>query len=563
MSHFCRFASLLTIAVVSQAAHSQEGVPSAGDLLRQVTPPPPPALPQPVLPGVGNLPPAPMRALPPGGQQVQVNRIDIVGNRVIDRATLQQLVDLEVGKSMTLANMEELATGITRFYRSRGYFVARAYVPEQDVTDGTLRLQVVEGNYGRFVLTNRSIVRDDVVQGLLDDIKDRDIVSLDTLERAMLIINDTPGSKVVRADVMPGERVGTSDFAIGTEATPRLDGFVLVDNHGSRYTGRDRVSFGGNWNSPSQRGDRLGVSGLATVNGNLLNARAAYSALVRSDGTRLEAAAGRTTYNLGGVYAALDATGTADSYELNVSHPWKRTRNASLALGVGYVHRELRDEVGAVSTRTSKRSDAIAFRADGNWTHPWMSLDGLTTLQTSVTVGRLALNDATAKAQDAAGARTAGEWSKLNLAVSRISLLPNDLQLTALARLQTTLGGRNLDGSERLTVSGAGNVSAYPMGELAGDQALVTRLELTVPMGLTRDVALQGTVFTSWGMARAAHPVGSQGSTRQLADFGVGLNVSYRNALLRIVLPTRLHGGAPTSESVPKTRVLVQASFTL
>jgi hypothetical protein len=60
-------------------------------------------------------------------------------------------------------------------------------------------IRVVEGNDGRFIL-DKSLVRDDIVQGLLDDIKDCDIVSLDTLERAMLIINDTPGVTVTRAD---------------------------------------------------------------------------------------------------------------------------------------------------------------------------------------------------------------------------------------------------------------------------------------------------------------------------------------------------------------------------
>ena len=64
------------------------------------------------------------------------------------------------------------------------------------------------------------------------------IAGLDTLERAMLIINDTPGSQVVRADVMPGTAVGTSDFAVGTAADPEHEGFVLLDNHGTKATGK-------------------------------------------------------------------------------------------------------------------------------------------------------------------------------------------------------------------------------------------------------------------------------------------------------------------------------------
>ncbi|TFZ00134.1 ShlB/FhaC/HecB family hemolysin secretion/activation protein [Ramlibacter humi] len=555
-----RLSPALALALAGHAL--AQTPPTAGDVLRQATPPAAPAAPAPALPTIAPLP-APMKALPgDGGKAVPVRSVRVEGNRVIATDVLQAQVQDAAGKPMTLAQMEELATRLTRYYRAQGYFVARAYVPAQDLTDGQLVVRVVEGNYGRFVLDNRSLVRDDVVQGLLDDVKDSDIVSLDTLERAMLIINDTPGVQVVKADVLPGQKVGTSDFAIGTTATAPYDGFVLADNHGSRYTGRERVTFGANWNSPTGRGDRLGATGLASTNGNLLNARVAYSALARSDGTRIEGAVGRTTYSLGDVYSALGARGTADSYELSATHPWKRTRNASVELGAGLVHRDLRDEVGATATSTRKTSDALVLRASTNRTHGVFGMDGITAASATVTFGTLHFRDAAAGALDAAGAQTAGSWSKLNLAATRVSALPSRLQLTTGVRAQHVLNGRNLDGSERLTVSGVGGVPAYPLGELAGDNALVAQAELAAPLGTVGDARVQGTVFADWGLARAAHPINAAGQTRQIADAGVGLNVGYGNSLLRVALATRVHGGAPTSEPAPRTRLLVQAGLT-
>lgn len=556
--------SLLSVALTLAFANTAIGQtvpPSAGDVLRQAVPPAP-AQPRAALPAIGNLPPAPMTALAAGTSAVVVRTIAVEGNRVIDTATLQAQVHDAAGKTLTLAQMEEYAARLTLYYRTKGYFVARAYVPEQDLTDGNLKLRVVEGNYGNFVLDNKSYVHDDVVQGLLDDIKDRDIVSLDTLERAMLIINDTPGVRVVKADVMPGQKVGTSDFSVGTEATRKYDGFLLADNHGSRYTGKERISFGANWNSPSGHGDRLGIAGLVTTNGGLLNARVAYSTLVRTDGTRVEGAVGRTTYSLGDAYAELGAKGRADSFELNVSNPAKRTRDASVELGAGIVHRNLRDDVAAGSTATRKSSDALALRVNGNWTHALFGLDGLTTFSGALTFGRLKFDDAATAALDAAGARTAGNWSKLNLDAARVTLLPHDLQLNLSARAQTVLNHRNLDGSEKLTISGVGSVAAYPLGELAGDRGLVTRAELAAPFGTVGGAQVQGTAFTSWGLARASAPILPAQQTRQLADAGIGVNVNAGHALLRVMLATRVHGGAPTSEPAPRTRLLLQAGGT-
>ena len=89
----------------------------------------------------------------------------------------------------------------------------------------------------------------------------------------MLIINDTPGVVVTGADVMPGSDVGTSDFAITTQATKRVDGYVVVDNYGSRYTGENRVQALANINSPFNIGDKITVSGLVSNGADLKNGK--------------------------------------------------------------------------------------------------------------------------------------------------------------------------------------------------------------------------------------------------------------------------------------------------
>ena len=104
----------------------------------------------------------------------------------------------------------------------------------------------------------------------------------------MLIIDDTPGVKAIQADVMPGEKVGTSDFAIAADATAPYNGYVMLDNYGSVYTGKDRLSSNADWNSPGGRGDQLSLGGLATQDSGLLNGRLAYSALAATNGTHAE-----------------------------------------------------------------------------------------------------------------------------------------------------------------------------------------------------------------------------------------------------------------------------------
>ena len=550
------------LALVFSPAALAQTPPGIGEALRQAQPPAVPAAPAPVLPAVGGLVEAPLTRLP-GGPTVTVKAIEIVGNRVLDAAVLHSLVADAVGKALTLAELEALALRITRHYRAAGYFVARAYIPAQEISAGNLRIRVVEGNYGRFHLKNQSPVKDAIVQGLLDDIKDADIVSFDTLERAMLIINDTPGVRVTRADVMPGEQVGTSDFAVDTEAGPRRGGYVMADNHGSRYTGKNRLSFNADFNSPTGHGDRLSVSGMGSDDGGLLNGRIGYSTLLAANGLRGEIAASHTRYELGSTYASLDALGTATGIDAGLTWPLRRTRAQTVEVGLTAAYRDLRDEIRTDASDIPKTLWSLTGSLDLRDERPLFGLAGLTQANVAVTFGDLDIRDATARADDAAGARTDGSYGKLMLSLSRVSLLPHTLSLTTSLKAQHAFNDKNLDGSERMAVSGMGGVMAYPGGELIGDDAVWLRAELARPLPLPDKLKAraEGSLFADYGKAAASHDVGDP-SRRDIADIGLGLNLRWQEgALLRLILAHRLGDDAPTSEPWSRNKLLVQAGW--
>ena len=131
--------------------------------------------------------------------------------------------------------LSKLLSLINNYYRDKGYFVARAYLPQQELSKNSnvLKIFILEGNYGEFKLENSSLVSDKVIQDILDSVKDKDIISFNTIERVTNLINDRAGSVVTKASISPGQKVGTSDFDIGVESTKRVDGYIVADNYGS------------------------------------------------------------------------------------------------------------------------------------------------------------------------------------------------------------------------------------------------------------------------------------------------------------------------------------------
>lgn len=558
-------ASVVLSALAASIAQAQTP-PNIGDALRQVPAAPAPAQTAPALPRLGGTAfEPPLQALPAQGPALQVKAINIVGNREIPTSELTALVAGELGKALTLADLEALASRLTRHYRAKGYFVARVYVPRQEVVDGIVTLRAVEGNYGQFILKNNSRVRDDIVQGMLDDVKKYDIVSLDTLERAMLIINDTPGSKVTRADVMPGQAIGTSDFVVGTEADPEHAGFILLDNHGTRATGKHRASFNWDWNSPTGRGDRLSTSGLVSQEQGLLNGRLGYSVSLAPSGWRGEMALAHTRYEVAADYfdspTPPDVTGTASSVELGVTYPIRRIRAQTIEAALSYAGRHMEDVVDSGAGArlvTPKKSHAVTAALNIRDEDPLAGWDGVTQASVGVTAGRLSIDgDALLTDQAQAGPHTHGTFSRFNASLSRVSLLPHQFSLSGTLRLQQNLG-RNLDHTERLGVTGIGGVMAYPGSELSGSNARQVRIELARPLPQWQGFGSQWSVFTNWGQAQPTR----QDDWRSVRDVGLGWTANHPGgALVKAYLAHRLDDQPAQSEKTSRNKFWIQAGY--
>ncbi|CDN62113.1 putative activation/secretion signal peptide protein [Burkholderia cenocepacia H111] len=152
----CVAATLL----VTGFAHAQVPVPSAGQSIRDIEAAPP-SLPAAARPDI-DLPPVEPPPAPAhdAGPRVAVRGFAIEGNTVIATERLQALLVEFMHRDLSFAELQQAASRITHYYRERGYVLARAYLPRQDIDDGTIRIAIVEGRYGKIDVQNHSRVLD-------------------------------------------------------------------------------------------------------------------------------------------------------------------------------------------------------------------------------------------------------------------------------------------------------------------------------------------------------------------------------------------------------------------
>ncbi|WP_442680880.1 ShlB/FhaC/HecB family hemolysin secretion/activation protein [Sphingomonas sp. ASY06-1R] len=533
--------SLFTVALAAtaQVAFAQQAIPGVGVQLQQIPPPP---MREKASPDIALERRAPSVTSGAAGPSVRVDVLHVTGQSLYSEPELISATGLVLGRTMTLGELRNAAARISDFYNARGYFLARAYVPEQNVDGGTVTIVVLEGRYGKIDIRNATRLSNRVPQGILSGLDSGDIVTTAPLERRLLLLSDMPGVRV-KSTLAPGSAVGTSDLIVDVAPGRSVTGSVEADNAGNRYTGTYRLGGSVYVNNPAGIGDVLSLRVLGS-SGGLGYGRVAYQAPVGN--FTVGAAYTHLRYDLGREFNALDADGTADIFSGFVSYPLIRSRDVNLYALASVDYKLLKDNIDATSTRSRRNSAAVTLGFSGDT----RDSSGWNNFSAGVSFGDLHFKDPRERAADALTARSGGGFGKFQGSIARLQTVSGPVTIYGAVRGQVAFN--NLDSSEKMELGGAYAVRAYPEGEAYGDTGYVATIEPRLNLdrwtpGLPGHFQLIG--FIDTGEVRYAHNpwfVGSNHARR--SGYGGGVNWYGPHGLaLRASYARRLGNEAVTS----------------
>jgi hemolysin activation/secretion protein len=505
---------LLTLA---QGALAQE-IPGAGTQLQQLPQPPQQQAVQPKIRiEEATTPQA------PGADSVRVlvNELRVTGATRFTAAELIAVTQFKPGSELTLADLETMAARITEFYRRHDYFVARAYLPAQDVTRHVVTIAVVEGTYGKVTLRNTSHLSDDVAMARLNGVDRANPIALAPLESRLLLLSDLPGIRTT-STLVPGEAPGTSDLVVDIAPGHLISGSVDADNAGNPYTGEERVGATLNLNDPLGRGDLASLRLLTSGRG-LKYGRLSYQ---MPFGARVAAgvAYSKLDYRLGRQFAVLDANGSAEVASVFGTVNLIRSRRTNLYAGLAYEDRTFQDRIDLFDAVTDKKAHVGIASLYGN-RQDSIGGGGMNSFFMVLTAGSLDIQTPQALAADAASARTNGSYQKLWFNAARVQRVTDAISLRASFTGQ--LASKNLDQSEKMVLGGMDGVRAYPQGEAFGDQGYLGSLEASLLLGgLSNTVPGQVHLLTfvdGGHITINKNPWVAGDNSRTLGSVGVGL----------------------------------------
>ncbi|MFK5914030.1 MAG: ShlB/FhaC/HecB family hemolysin secretion/activation protein [Woeseiaceae bacterium] len=165
-------------------------------------------------------------------------------------------------RGITLGQIETIADKITRFYRERGFILAKAYIPKQEVRDGIVTLTLLLGMLGDVSVNNNKIYSSSKLKSVFDDMLTKPVTSK-AVEENLYLINDFPGI-IVNGYFEPGYQVGDTKLTINVKHEDKTNANIRLDNHGTKSTGKNRVYADIQVNNLLGNADLLGVSVLNT-----------------------------------------------------------------------------------------------------------------------------------------------------------------------------------------------------------------------------------------------------------------------------------------------------------
>ena len=563
-----KFSSLLlygmAISTLALSVHTSafaQAIPSAADIDR-VKPNQQPLTLQPMESGIAPNDTGTGIAQPPEDAKkikLLLKNVKITGSTIYDEAEFKKLYAADINHEITLDKIWEIAAGVTKKYRADGYFLSRAYVPVQEIADGTIQIGIVEGYIGD-VNIDASFANHRAVQDIIRTITSEKPITVKTLEREHLLLSDLPGMSNYQGILTPMHNgpEGAVQLLFKERPLAQKNYYVGFDNMGSRYLGPYEIS--GSWNGqiiPLQNTYLSATSSLPTKE--LAAVNLTHQIPIWED-LKFEMTAGYTRAEPGYTIKARDIESKAINAGIALNYQMIRQRQENLSFKISLDARNSDSTIIGTDLTTDKIR-AVRLAGTYDKSDEWF--------------GYNVINMTLSRGLDALGASQKGDlnlsrdgakpdFTKAEIQYSRLQGLTTDIAAVLTANAQKSSG--SLFSSEEFGFGGQSLGRAYDPSEISGDDGLAGGLELRYQsLPQWKNTQFQPYVF--YDIGKVWNQNAGQEKTLSASSTGLGFRFQHQtgvSGLFQISLPLTKSADAPlygTNGSGPQIGFQIGYSF--
>ncbi len=190
---------------------------------------------------------------------VYIDSVEVAPSQILTKEEINKIVRPIVGKNVFMNDIVNVINEINNLYASKGFVTAKAFLPEQTVTNGKIYIELVESKVGNITVNQNRWTKSKYITDRMPQ-KQNDLFDIVELEKDILDFNRYNEGVNLTANLKAGEAEGTTDIELTAHENFPFHLVGVFDNAGRYSTGslrggamlyadslfgrRDRMSIG-------------------------------------------------------------------------------------------------------------------------------------------------------------------------------------------------------------------------------------------------------------------------------------------------------------------------------
>ena len=192
-------------------------------------------------------------------QSFDIWEYEVEGNSVLDIPRIERALQAHLGPGRAMADLEAARAALEQAYQAAGYLTVGVDIPEQDISTGVVRLQVIEGRVAHLWVSGSRWHDQGRIRATVAEFSPGQVPEFNRAQQQLAQVNAEPGQRV-QPVLRPGRLPGTVDIDLQVNDELPLSGTLELNNQHADGTARERLQAGLRYANLFQLGHALSLN---------------------------------------------------------------------------------------------------------------------------------------------------------------------------------------------------------------------------------------------------------------------------------------------------------------
>lgn len=165
----------------------------------------------------------------------------VKGNTLLDKKQLERTIYPFLGPKKSIDNVENARAALEELYRTQGYQTVAVDIPEQDVKNGVVYLQVVEGKIAKLRVKDSRYFDQGKIKAAVPELAEGSVPNFPKMQKQLAELSTASSDRQIVPVLRAGETPGTLEVDLKVKDELPLHGKVELNGRNTTATSRLRL----------------------------------------------------------------------------------------------------------------------------------------------------------------------------------------------------------------------------------------------------------------------------------------------------------------------------------